>query len=59
MIYVFISFIKGGTGFTYTESIYGQGNGGRFGISIATLGDINNDGYEGNSYSYNSIIKLL
>ncbi|XP_019848674.1 PREDICTED: integrin alpha-V-like [Amphimedon queenslandica] len=35
-----------GTGsFAYTGSIYGQGDGGRFGIAIATLGDINNDGY--------------
>ena len=52
---MFIFFSLKGTGsFTYTGSIFGQSSGSRFGMSIATLGDINNDGYNGNSYLYNS-----
>ncbi|XP_019861991.1 PREDICTED: integrin alpha-PS2-like, partial [Amphimedon queenslandica] len=35
-----------GTGnFEYSGSVLGQTNFGRFGMSLATLGDINNDGY--------------
>lgn len=30
--------------------IVGQAVNGQFGLSITSLGDINNDGYDGNNY---------
>ena len=52
----FFDFFKGQ--FTKSAVIVGTVRRGRFGISIANLGDLNNDGFEGSSLSLSLSLSL-